>query len=448
MELKISTSFKEFLWSKYYDNKVARLILKGMDLQKYDRTKNLKHLILKKDLDVNYLTLRDTGQISFLPKGKEHKVNENGDWSREGRQDGKPSRVIRKVFTNNALKLMKDTDFEDFANMYQARCNEDKVSFEIKPSNEIPDVYCHELESENGTLGGSCMNGDRRKSYVRFYTHFDVEILCLFNGCNELAGRSLLWRLPDGRTFMDRIYTTKDSHYQLFVDYAKKQGDKWFWREHYKTYENKRDFVDATGRQWCETLKVSPKGGRDMCFEYYPYIDTFTYGDDRTISNSCNGSQYEYNHTDGTRHGDIERIYCEISGCDIDADDSRYVDRGRYSGECVHYDHTIVIDGDVWTTADEDRGDICEVNGTWYRTNDGDICEVDGEYYHVDDCTYLDDDGEWVLAEDAVYSERDEKHYRSDDCVESKNEGWILKSEAYEIDGDYYHESEVEKVVE
>jgi hypothetical protein len=165
------------------------------------------------------------------------------------------------------------------------------------------------------------------------------------------------------------------------------------------------------------------------------------------ITNYYDGYQYEYTYTDGTRNGDTERVYCEISGEHIDADDSRYVDRGRYSGDCVHYDHTIEINGDIWTIADVDRGDIVEVNGRWYRTNDDNIVEVDGEYYHVDDCTYLDDDGEWVLADDAVYSDRDEKHYRSDDCVESKNEGWILRSEAYEVDGDYYHESEVLKVV-
>jgi hypothetical protein len=439
--LKISTSFKEFLWSKYYDNKVARLLLKGIDLQKYDRTKNLRHLILKPDLDVNYLTLRDTGQISFLPKGKEHKLNENGDWSREGRQDGKPSRVIRKVFTNNALKMLKDSDFEDFANYYQARCLEDKVSFKVLGNEDIVKVYCENLEDGGGSLNGSCMNGDA--DYVSFYEHFNVGILCLYNGAGQLAGRSLLWYLPDGRTFMDRVYVTKDSHYNLFVDYAKKQGDKWFWRQYYKTYDYKKSFTNAVGREWGESLYIRPTRGGEIECDYYPYIDTFTYGDDYKISNDCSGFEYEYNCTDGTRSGDGERYYCEINGEYYHEDEIRYVERGRYRGCYVHEEYVIYVSGEYWTQRDEENGDICEINGKWYETSSDDVCEVDGDWHLTDDCTYLEDDGEYVLSEDAVYSERDDKSYRIDDCVETENEGWVLKSEAYEVDGRYYHESEV-----
>ena len=41
---------------------------------------------------------------------------------------------------------------------------------------------------------------------------------------DKILGRALLWKLRDGKRFMDRIYTANDSDVQLFKDYAKENG--------------------------------------------------------------------------------------------------------------------------------------------------------------------------------------------------------------------------------
>ena len=423
--MRYSTSFRSFLAERREDSKIAALLHECIW---HESSGNNVHKLAVTNQYIDYLTFRQDGTISFLPAGKEHIENEDGTWSRDNRQNGKPSRVIRKILTPKAVKLFKDADFESFAKQYQAKCDEEFKRFEILPNEKIPDVYCMTREDGHGSLNGSCMNGD--EEYLLFYKMFPVDILCMFNTAGELAGRALLWRLPDGRTFMDRIYTTKEHYCEMFIDYARDQ-ENWFWKKYYKSWDCKTLFVRNDG-EFSENLIIKVKDGHDIDdADYYPYIDTFSYGDEYSLNN-CGDGIYTYNDTGGGRQGDVEREQCVISGREYDREDMYYVDRGEHRDSYVHSDYAITVNGYTWTTDDVGY----------------DIIEVDGNYYHKesDEIAYIDDRDEWVEADEAVYCDRDNCNYHIEDCVSDYNGDWILRTEAYEVNGDYYHESIVNKV--
>jgi len=422
--MNYSESFRAFLCEKREESKIASLLHECVWLK---RSQYNAYKLAVTDKEIDYLTFRNDGTISFLPAGKEHKVNDQGDWSREGRQNGRPSRVIRKVLTPKAQKRFKDTDYEVFARFYQAKCEAEAKTFVIKPNTAIPDVYCEKREDGGASLNGSCMNGDR--DYLTFYHLFDVDILCMYNNEGLLSGRALLWRLPEGKTFMDRVYVAREHYYEMFIDYARDQ-ENWFWKKNYKSYDDKRMFMSNEG-EFEKKLIVWTKNKGEAEWDYYPYIDTFSNGDYNSLNNYGSG-EYTYNDTGGSREGDTRWMECCVCGREYPEDEMYYVDRGQYRGEYVCDNHAIHVGGNVWTTHDEDTH-IVQVSGDWYEKDD-------------DDIRYLDDEGEWVLADDAVYCERDEKYYRTEDCVEDYEGNWILRTEAYEVNGDYYHESIVNKV--
>lgn len=423
--LRCSTSFWHFLNES--DNRIARFILRAHDYSYWASSKWRANLMLRYPLEVNYLTLRNDGTISYLPKGKEHIVNEDGTWSRTGRQNGAPARIIKKLLTPNAIKLFKDSEFESLVNEYKAECDRENKTFEIRDNYSIPDVYCMPLESNNGTLGGSCMNGDR--AYLEIYEYCpSVSILILTNGCGELAGRALVWKVDKHTTFMDRIYVCQDHYYGLFLDYARDNG--WIRKVEYKTYSERDWFEDKDGNRFRRTIRINT--GTD--FDEYPYIDTFSYGGDGFLTN-CSGEDgviYEYNCTGGSRER-LNQHYCEHTCEYCDEDDVYYIERGRYSGSYVHRDYTVYCESDHNNYFEGEVGNILfEYDGNYYRTDDDDFVEIDGEMVHNDDAAYCDLDDTYYHEYDCVYSEH--------------HDTYIPKSEAYEVDGNYFHESVVNKV--
>lgn len=404
------------------DSRVAAFLYRALLYQNYGF--QCYKAMVKTD-EVNYLTLRDNGQLSFLPKGKTHTLTDDGRWARDGRQNGAPSRIIRKVLTPNALKLFKDAEFEAFCNSYKCACEREQKSFIIRPNADIPDVYCMTREQGGGSLNDSCMNGD--EDYLSIYAYCPkVRILTLIDSNGSLSGRALLWDVGDGDTFMDRIYVVQDHYYELFLDYAK--DNNFIRKVEYKNYRDKQ-VMFRNGEQFSRTFKIVT--GTE--FDYYPYIDTFTYGGDGFLSNSSNGCMYEYNQTGGGREGGTRMVFCAYDEVDIDEDDATYIERGTYRGQYIHTDHTVYCETDGYYYYNE-CDTLCEINGNYYRKDDDDIVEVDGELYHVnsDDIAYSDFYGEYVLVDDCVYSEHHECHIKSD--------------EAYEVAGEYFHESVVNKV--
>ena len=422
MRLIVSDSFYDFLYKNKGSNRIARVLLKCINWQGYA---NVVKLTITTE-HVNYLTLRSDGTISYLPKGKEHVLNDNGNWARDNRQNGRPATIIKKILTPKAQRLFKDSEYESFVNAYKSECDREKVTFHLRPNVDIPDVYDMKRES-GGTLGDSCMNGD--SEYLDIYACCPhVRILTLINGAGELCGRALVWNVEvDGEktTFMDRIYVARDHYAELFLEYAEKEN--WWRKKQYTSQAYKNEWMKGG-----ETRNIYATIQTPTDFEYYPYIDTFCYGGDGWISNNCDEYEYEYVCTSGEREY-RDRIQCARSGDWIDEDDAVYIERGRYNGQHLHRDYTVYCETDSYYYYEEDDN-IVEINNLWYRYDDDDVVEVCGTWYETDDdeIVWSDFHDEYILNDDAVYSEYHDSPIKND--------------EAYEVAGNYFHESVVNKV--
>jgi len=403
--LLFSDSFLDFLYKIAPESKIARLII-GCRRAKSDGFTFLYQVALKTD-EVNYITYRNNGLISFMPADREQEYNEDGTWKRDGRQEGKPAKVMRRIFTKNALRCLKDSDFEIFNNKYKSQYNSDSYTFEVLPASKIIDVYCMDRMSGGASLNGSCMNDD--DSYLEMYTKCEkLEIIVIKDKDNKLAGRALRWTLDyEGKEIKlaDRFYVAEDYLYDTFLNYV--EENKWWRKKYYKTYDKKQEFITPDKEEVIAKFKVYT----DTEFDQYPYIDTFSYGDDGYLTNSC-GEKYTYNQTGGDREGG--GVWDDIDEREIDPDYAVTIERGRYRDNTTHVDNTV------------------DVGGYIYHREDDDIRLVDDEWYHMDDVVYSDLDGEYYLLEDCVFSE----HHQS----------YIRTIDAYKVAGDYYHESVVEKL--
>ena len=404
-QLIFSESFTKFLFKISDESKIARFILASRRARS-DGFHYLYNAALRMD-EINYITYRNNGLISFMPADRKQEYNDDGTWKRDGRQEGRPAKVMRNIFTKNALKCLKDSDFEIFNNKYKSQYSDGSYVFEVLPADKIVDVYCMDRMSGGASLNSSCMNGDAE--YLEIYSQCkSLEIIVLKNKQGKLAGRALLWTLDfEGETIKlaDRFYVAEDHLYDTFVNYV--EENKWWRKKYYKTYDNKQDFITPDKKEVRTTFIVHT----DTDFDYYPYIDTFSYGDDGYLTNS-DSETYTYNQTGGGREGG--GAWDEINNVRIDPDYAITIERGRYRNQVTHVDNTVTV------------GD------TVYHIEDEDIRCIDGEWYHVDDVVYSDYDGEDYLLEDCVYS----KHHGS----------YIRTIDAYKVAGDYYHEDVVEKL--
>lgn len=390
-----SNSFLEFLENS--TNKVANVLY---------RLHNKRYISgLITDNEINYITWRKSGLISYLPAGKEHKLTDCGEWARDGRQEGKPAKVIRKLFTERGLKLFKDIDFENFSNEYKAKYLSDNYKIELLSNKYIKDTYDMERK-EGGSLADSCMNDD--SDYMDIYENCSsLEILRLTDTAGKLCGRSLVWNLGEFK-LMDRIYTSDDHLYNTFLDYAKENG---LWRKQdYKSYSNKRTFITPEGEEVTRNLTI--KTNTD--FNKYPYIDTFTYGEDGELNNY--GGTYTYADTNGEREGedDEDLVYCEITHDYIHIDAASYIEAGRYRGSYIHEDYAVCVGNAI------------------YWNEDDQIINIDGQYYHIDDCAYSEYEGEFYHLDDVTY-------------IDSMND-YLPTCDCYEVNGQYFHESQVNKL--
>jgi hypothetical protein len=391
--------------------------------------------------EVNYLTFRSDGTISYLPAGKEHKVSDSGGWRREGRQNGRPAKIIRKLFTKRALKYFKDSDFECFCNAYKAKFVDNGLKFTLRPHKDIKNVY-DMRRVEEGRLGDSCMNGD--SDYLDMYTHCkQLQILTLTNESNDLVGRALVWRISDEMTFMDRIYTAEDWMDDMFLNYAAEKG--WWRKQYYQSYNYKRQLVNPEGENVCKTMTIHTETEWDR----YPYIDTFGYGAYGWLSNNeDSGWDHEYDCTDGSRsrdHNDDddepeeEGVWDEINQETISEDDAVQIDLGTKRGQWTHRDNTVTDNrGYLWWEDDEG---VVEIGDKYYDRDDTCYCEHDGEDYPEDECHYSQHEEDYIHEDDAV--EINEEWYRKDDedtVVEISGEYYLKDDEdtVVEVDGDWY----------
>lgn len=192
-----------------------------------------------------------------------------------------------------------DVDIEKFTNEYVSfvksnKADKSSVIQEVK-GEEIRHWYLRDnYQSTMGKLGNSCMSYPECQEYLDIYVYNKevCSLLILKNSLDKLVGRALLWKLVDGRIFMDRVYTINDSDDNIFINYAIK--NKYTYRDslggsNTKFYENG---VEVSPGKMEVKLTTSE-------FDYYPYVDTIYYLDEDNNILSNIGGEKELRDTEG-----------------------------------------------------------------------------------------------------------------------------------------------------
>lgn len=199
------------------------------------------------------------------------------------RQEIRIGRIIRALLTANNITGHTDADVEKFVNQFRATIhvmNDVFSRFRIVEGDELGFWYHRKnyLDPHRGSLGSSCQavgNLDWLEIYIKNPETVKLLILMAEDNDNKIVGRALLWKLIDGSTLMDRIYSMKDSDANIFVEYAK--VNNWY---------------SVNGGDWDKTYVAYVK---PIEFDQYPSVDTMNNWDPSTgkISNkSFKGSKY------------------------------------------------------------------------------------------------------------------------------------------------------------
>jgi hypothetical protein len=289
---------------------------------------------------INKVSLDDSNYEYVWVKFKDINGNERGEgvytsnalsrqenkdvWSKN-RQNIKVGKIIRPLLKTNNIEV-SDKEIEEFVNLYKStidKINDKFHFFEIVEGDDIAFWYNIDNYYETiGTLGSSCMR-TAHSTWFEIYTKNpnQVNLVILKSDMDEskIVGRALLWYLPDGKKFMDRIYTTKDHNINLFRDYAKENG----W---YVKYANNS----------CETTQsIDPNGSKfnlgevDITldvkdYDYFPYLDTFKFfiPDEGLLSNIRKYNSYILEGASGdyifcnlcNNSGTVECCECNATG--------------------------------------------------------------------------------------------------------------------------------------
>lgn len=237
-------------------------------------------------------------------------------------------------------------DIESFVNMFKAERekNVNYERFEMVKGEDIRrwykiDNYSRFANSET-PLGKSCMRYAESNKFLKMYSaNTDIfSMLILKDDAGKLKGRALVWNLeiPNGRIFMDRVYTVNDFEIEVFKQYARDNG--WLYRVEQKFgWFNK--IADPTNGMIYESkdllLQVTLSKCPEIHYDYYPYLDTLSIYNSETHILSNNGElRRKRNHlllTDyqGRYHCEVDerpRVYSTVYNEEILEEDAVYVD--------------------------------------------------------------------------------------------------------------------------
>lgn len=385
----------------YYSNRLKNL-LNDLTLSKdYDINLISKALLSLDDSfediksDVTLIDLTDKNNyLSFLQANRAYRKWEQGDkkvkfvrwlhkeyrnvnsslW-KEQRSEIRLGVIVKKLLSLTKVNIT-DAQLEKFVNAY-------KSNFDLKSdapnrlelvSGELVRKWYHEnnYAEKKGQLGSSCMRYHKCQEYLDIYVHnpkvCNLLILYSDNTKTKISARALVWKLTDGRTVLDRIYSNYDSDITLFEEYASEKG----W-----------DIV--------KNLEFDSKN--EIQLEYwnhskYPYMDNFMClnidtgilcdNEDLWPSQgwikmqSTDGTFLEDNVVWSEHEGDYIRRDEAVWAHDID--DYIFADNAIY----LEYKDRYV----------SDRADICH-------------SEYSGESYYIDDTVFSEIMSDNLLAEDA-----------------------------------------------
>lgn len=239
----------------------------------FNRWKLIKKQELNEYRDLTFYYLQDFDTPSkfivvYYRSGAQALIPIGSTSNRKG--DVKLGRFINK-FLSAIGNTFSAATIERLVNMYQAEVLLKKNAlnyFKVVEGEDIRKWYHENMyESSNGgQLANSCMRYPKCQDFLDIYTENTQVCKLLIFTPNEgkLSGRALLWTLENGKKYMDRIYTNKDSYDNLFLKWANENGY-------------------TKGIEASSVVKVNTKD-----YELYPYMDTFIFydADEGKLSNN------------------------------------------------------------------------------------------------------------------------------------------------------------------
>ena len=440
--LTFSSSMRTMLLSMRHDCKVANALLR--DSQTHTTF-------------ANYITMR--GELcSYLPNGREHTLNENGKWTRNGRQDMKVGKMAKNLLTELAIvnNGIEATDLEKFSNLVKSYISvigdEDgdgkKITFEVVNGRKILDAY---LETNYSTILGtdtnlfnSCMRYDSCQNYLDIYVdNVDVVSLLVANDCNgKILGRAILWTMNDGKKAMDTIYA-HESLTNSFIQWA--NDNNYFYKSKQSCHHDDFDKHLTDGCIYCPCVIL-----KHYDYSEYPYMDTLSILEDNQLRNENITNEYRIlKSTDGGYEDCDTSVFDVYNNCDINEDDARYVDYTRPNGQSINgyvsVDDLSNIAHGGWVLS----CDCVDVDGEDYLRDDENICylETRREWYLMDDCV-SDYNGDMIHIDDAielcsdVYG--DEHAYEDDATICIVDGEYYLNEDMIKVDGGMIYKDNIE----
>lgn len=280
-------------------------------------------------------------------------------------------------------------DIESFVNLYKALYNRTEKFdlFEIIEGDAIAEWYNGDNyeDSEEGNLNDSCMKEMPPETFEIYVKNARMLIMYSDSSKEYIKGRANLWNLkvPEGRIFMDRIYTNDFSDQQVYIDYAKKNG--WLYKSSQSMGANISIIDSLTDNQ--SHITMMAQLNIETLYEQFPYMDTLCYYSPTNgkISNKTKiyDSQYNLTETDGEYYmideydeddeneRTINYVRSNYEDDDIDEEDATYCKLGD---DWVITRHAIrvyntVYDGEIYATPDYDeivKSSFIKPNGDRY----------------------------------------------------------------------------------
>lgn len=379
--------------------------------------------------------------ISYMPRGKEQQFNPDGTWKLEGRQAIAPGRWLRSMFSEKAIRKLKlkDNEFADIATAIKSIEGAPGMRFKLV---SVEEGYKSSNFIENPP--DSCMWNE---PVEEFYNLFNADVLVCVNDDGLFRARAVVWPgvsisgVGNPCTFMDRIYCDAPEVVRAMQAYATTKG----WAYKIPQSRGPGEVMLPTGETRYPTMWIRCR--EEVSAGFYPYLDTFQYGDDDSISTSSSDKPYTYNLTDGNREEEDQHQHAgqveDVDGGWIDEDDAVFIDRRGYDGY-YHCDSDRIC---RLASGDWDIREYCvEINGEWYLENDDDVAYVSstGDCYLISDGEVVRCDGDWYHIDDDSIVEIDGDHYlKSDDSIVETRTGWFLKSDCTEFQGIFYHTTDM-----
>ena len=241
--------------------------------------------------------------------GKEYDAIIGSDGIRKGEKAVKPQEVRVGSLVQSLLKKSGEevdgSELEDFVVKFNSEVRSRKENifqnFKIVKGEDIRNYYLYSsYESNEHTLGGSCMRHHKCQDYLDIYVKNpnQVSMVILFSEKNpdKIRGRALLWNVEYDKgydaVFMDRIYINNSPDTELFKKFAKKSGFIYKKDQDY----SKEGFMYDDKLTEIQRIEVKLE---NKSFDKYPYVDTLTYYTPWSGKLNNIEGEYELNETDG-----------------------------------------------------------------------------------------------------------------------------------------------------